>query len=301
MIATPAGLRRQLGTTLLTRVAGPGALERRARIRDASGERWFERDSPITMVHADTSMWIGGLRALLLQSLHPLAMAGVDDHSGFRGDPWGRLQRTGDFLGTTTFGTVADAQRAVARVRGVHRRVTGTAPDGRPYAANDPDLLRWVHVAETDSFLAAHDRYGSRRLDPAERDEYVRQTAVVADALGADSPPRSVEELAAALRAYRPALRSTPAARSTARYLLLRPPVPLPMRGPYTALAAAAVGLLPRWARLPLRLPYLPVTEATLVRVGGIAVTGGARWAMAPLADTTTLPPPNRADLDHVR
>lgn len=283
MIATPAGLRLRLGTSLLSRVAGSDALQRRERIRYATGERWFERGSPITVVHADSSMFVGGLRALLLQSLHPLAMAGVADHSGFRGDPWGRLQRTSEFLGTTTFGTVADAQRAVARVRGVHRRVSGTAPDGRPYAANDPDLLRWVHIAETDSFLAAHDRYGSRRLEPAERDEYVRQTAVVADALGAYSPPRSVDELDDALRSYRPALRSTPAARSTARYLLLRPPVPLAMRGPYAALAAAAVGLLPRWARIPLRLPYLPLTEATVVRVGGMAVTGGVRWAMRPL------------------
>lgn len=283
MITPARDLRLRLGTSLFTRVAGPDAVERRDRIHRAPGERWFEPGSPITVVHADSSMFVGGLRALLLQSLHPLAMAGVADHSGFRGDPWGRLQRTSEFLGTTTFGTAGDARRAVARVRGVHRRVTGTSPDGLAYAANDPELLRWVHVAETDSFLSAHDRYGSRRLDRARRDEYVRQTAVVARALGAAAPPESVDELHAALAAYRPELRSTPAARGTARYLLLRPPVPLALRAPYGAIAAAAVGLLPRWARLPLRVPYLPVTEATVVRAGGIAVTSGVRWAMPPV------------------
>ena len=108
-------------------------------------------------------MFVGGIRALLLQSLHPLAMAGVTDHSGFEGDPWGRLQRTSYFLAVTTFGTAADADRMVAAVRSVHERVVGTAPDGRAYAASDPHLLRWVHVAEIDSFLAAHQRYGGNR------------------------------------------------------------------------------------------------------------------------------------------
>ena len=276
-------VRRRVGMSVLTRVAGPDALERRERVRAPSGERWFERTSPITIVHADSSMFIGGMRALLLQSLHPLAMAGVADHSGFRGDPWGRLQRTAAFLGTTTFGTALDAQRAIARVRGAHRRVHGIAPDGRAYSAGDPDLLRWVHVAEVDSFLAAHDRYGSRRLSAEQRDEYVAQTAVVARELGATDVPETVGELRDSLWAYRPDLASTPAARSTARYLLLHPPVPLPLRGPYTAMAAASVGLLPRWARFPLRLPYLPVTEATVVRVGGRAFTEGVRWVMRPV------------------
>lgn len=276
-------VRMRIGLSVLSRVAGPDALQRRDRIRSATGERWFEPGSPITIVHADAAMFIGGLRALLLQSLHPLAMAGVADHSGFRGDPWGRLQRTAAFLGTTTFGSASDARRTVARVRGVHRRIRGTAPDGREYAADDPDLLRWVHVAEADSFLSAHDRYGARRLSRRQRDEYVAQSAVVARALGAIDPPQTVADLRETLHAYRPELASTPAARGTARYLLLRPPVPLPLRGPYAAMAAAAVGLLPRWARIPLRLPFLPLTEATAVRLGGLAFTEGVRWVMAPV------------------
>ena len=100
-------------------------------------------------------MFAGGLRALLLQSLHPLAMAAVAEHSDYRGDPWGRLQRTSYFLAVTTFGPASDAQQAVDRVRAVHQHVTGTAPDGRPYRASDPHLLPWVHIAETDSFLRA--------------------------------------------------------------------------------------------------------------------------------------------------
>lgn len=275
--------RTRLGLSVLSRVAGPNALERRSRIRDTTGQRWFRPGSPITIVHADAATFIGGMRALLLQSLHPLAMAGVADHSGFRGDPWGRLQRTAAFLTTTTFGTTSDAQRAIARVRGVHRRVHGTAPDGRPYAADDPDLLRWVHVAETDSFLAAYDKYGAKRLTADQRDEYVAQTAVVARELGATDVPVTVDELRTTLRAYRPDLASTPAARSTARYLLLRPPVPITLRGPYAVMAAAAVGLLPWWARLPLRVPYLPLTEATVVRAGGLAFTEGVRWVMRPV------------------
>ena len=134
-------------------------------------------------------MFVGGLRALLLQSLHPLAMAGVAEHSDYRGDPWGRLQRTSTFLAVTTFGPAADAQRAVDRVRGIHQRVHGIAPDGRPYHASDPHLLEWVHVAEVDSFLLAHQLYGAAPLDQSGRDGYVADTARVAAALGVPDPP----------------------------------------------------------------------------------------------------------------
>ena len=122
-------------------------------------------------------MFVGGLRALLLQSLHPAAMRAVAEHSGYRGDMWGRLARTSTFLAMTTFGHAEDAQAAVAAVRQIHERVTGTMPDGTPYRASDPHLLGWVHVAEVDSFLRAHQAYGRRPLDDAEIDEYVAQTA----------------------------------------------------------------------------------------------------------------------------
>src|SRR5512139_2455134 len=158
-------VRSRLGERLFARVAGPEGPARRKRIHGTPGPRWFPEGSAIRQVHGDASMFVGGVRALLLQSLHPLAMAGVAAHSGYKGDPWGRLQRTSHFLAVTTFGTAEDAEEMVARIRAVHETVRGTAPDGRPYAASDPHLLRWVHVAEVDSFLAAHQRFGRSPLD----------------------------------------------------------------------------------------------------------------------------------------
>ena len=283
---TVSGVRREMGERLFARVAGPEGPRRRDRIHGSEGPRWFADDSAIRRVHGDASMFTGGIRALLLQSLHPLAMAGVVDHSGFEGDPWGRLQRTSHFLAVTTFGTAADAEAMVAAIRRVHDTVVGTAPDGRPYAASDPHLLEWVHVAEIDSFLTAHQRYGAAPLDQEGRDAYVAETARVAEALGVVGPPRTEAELAARLEAYRPELEATPAARRTARFLLLRPPLPVLARAPYAVLAATAVSMMPRWARRELRLPYLPVTEATAVRAAGTVATRTIRWAMTP-------PPPS--------
>jgi uncharacterized protein (DUF2236 family) len=282
VVRTVRDVRRDVGERLFLRVAGPEGPRRRDRIHGAVGERWFDEGAEIRQVHGDASMFAGGIRALLLQSLHPLAMAGVMDHSGFEGDPWGRLQRTSLFLAVTTFGTAEDAEKMIAAIRRVHDTVVGTAPDGRPYSANDPHLLRWVHVAEIDSFLTAHQRHGARPLDQAGRDGYVAQTARVAEALGAVDPPRSEAELRAQLADYRPELTATPAARQTARFLLLRPPIPVLARAPYTALSAAAVSMLPRWARRQLLLPYFPVTEATVVRGAGEVVTRTIRWAMSP-------------------
>src|SRR6185312_6641916 len=198
--------RRSLASSLRSRVAGDDAVARARVIWESPGERWFTPDDVIWRVHADASMFVGGIRALLVQSLHPLAMAGVAAHSGYKGDPWGRLQRTSTFLATTTFGTVEHAEAIIARVRAVHERVRGIAPDGRPYAASDPHLLRWVHITEVDSFLAAYQRFGAEPLDAAERDAYVAQAARVAEALGVDDPPRSEAELRAQLAAYRPEL-----------------------------------------------------------------------------------------------
>ncbi len=275
-------VRNRLGARLFHRVAGPEGPGRRDRIHNTPGPRWFAEDRPIRQVHGDASMFVGGVRALLLQSVHPLAMAGVAAHSGFKGDPWGRLQRTSHFLAVTTFGTAEDAEEMVDRIRSVHRTVVGLAPDGRPYAASDPHLLRWVHIAEIDSFLAAHQRYGRQPLDAAGRDGYVADTARVAEALGVVDPPRTEAELRAQLRAYRPELAGTPQSREAARFILLNPPLPILARPPYGAIAAAAVSLLPRSTRRHLRLPYLPVTEALVVRTAGVAITRTIRWAMAP-------------------
>ena len=273
-------VRGRVGEAIFSRVAGDDGPAHRDRIHLAEGPRRFGPDSAIWEVHSDASMFVGGMRALLLQSLHPLAMAAVDQHSGYRGDPWGRLHRTSTFLAETTFGTIEDADRAVAIVRAVHKRITGIAPDGRSYAASDPHLLRWVHVAEIDSFLRAHDRYGARPLDAAGRDRYVDEAAHVARALGAVDVPGTVAELDEVMAQYRPELHGTPEARQAARFILVHPPVPLMLRGPYGLLSAAAVAMMPRWTRIPLRLPWLPLTEATAVRTSGVVVTGAIRWAM---------------------
>ena len=274
-------LRDRLGRGLFAMVAGEDGPQKRERIHLTPGPRWFGPDRPIRRVHADASMFVGGLRALLLQSLHPLAMAGVAEHSDYRGDPWGRLQNTSTFLAVTTFGTADDAQRAVDRVRGIHRRVHGVAPDGRPYRADDPHLLEWVHIAEVDSFLLAHQRYGAEPLDQAGRDDYVADTARVATALGVIDPPRTEAELAERIASFRSELRGTDAARDAARFLLITPPLPLLARGPYGVLSATAVSMLPAWARLPLRLPYLPPVEATAIRLSGRVLVGGIRWALS--------------------
>lgn len=276
----PFDVRTWLGREIRSRVVGSDAALRREQLLGSDEPGWFEPGAPIQHVHADASMFIGGLRALLLQSLHPLAMAGVAQHSGYRSDPWGRLQRTADFIAATTFGPATEADRAVRTVQQVHERVHGIAPDGREYSADDPHLLAWVHAAEVDSFLAAHDRFGEDPLVGADRDRYVAECAVIADALGAEDPPRSEADLRARLRDFRPELRATPAARDAARYLLVQPPLPLMARPPYGLIAAAAASLMPAWTRLPLRLPFLPITETIAVRPAGDLVTQTIRWAL---------------------
>jgi uncharacterized protein (DUF2236 family) len=273
-------VRQTLGRSLFGLVAGPDGPSNRAQIHQTPGPRWFDDDRPIRRVHADASMFVGGLRALLLQSLHPLAMAGVAEHSDYRGDPWGRLQRTSTFLAVTTYGAAADAQRAVDRVRGIHQRVHGIAADGRAYRASDPHLLEWVHIAEVDSFLLAHQLYGAAPLDKNGRDGYVADTARVAMALGVPDPPLTEKQLRERIDAFRPELSGTPAAREAARFLLLTPPLPLVARAPYGLLAATSVSMMPAWARMPLLLPYFPPVEATAIRIAGHALVGGIRWAM---------------------
>ncbi|MEU0008713.1 oxygenase MpaB family protein [Streptomyces sp. NPDC006314] len=276
---------------IFRRVAGPDGRAVRAHIHDMPGPRWFAPDRPVRTVHGDASMFIGGVSALLLQSLHPLAMAAVAAHSGFRGDPWGRLQRTSAFLAVTTYGTAADAQAAVDRVRGIHEQIRGSTPEGQRYHAADPHLLGWVHAAETESFMRAHERFGRDPLDPAGYDAYVADTAVVAEALGVIDPPRDRRTLSRRLAAYRPELRATPEAWGVARFLLLDPPLPLAVRPAYGVLAANAVSLLPSWARRLLRLPRIPLVEDLTVVPAGRLLTRTVRWAMTPARAPEGRPP----------
>ena len=193
----------------------------------------------------------------------------------------GRLARTSQFLAVTTFGTVDHAEQAIRAVRSIHERVTGTMPDGTPYAASDPHLLAWVHAAEVDSFLLAHQTYGARPLDEAGCDAYVAQAALVAGKLGVLDPPTTVAELRAVLDAFRPELRATEEARGAVRFLILHPELPVAARPAYAVLMAAGVALMPRWTRRPLRLPWLPVSERTVVKALGTLATGTIRWAMS--------------------
>ncbi|MEP6632114.1 MAG: oxygenase MpaB family protein [Lapillicoccus sp.] len=273
--------RRWLAGSLRARVAGSDAEAKARVIWSTEGERWFTEADPVWRVHADASMFAGGIRALLLQSLHPLAMAGVAGHSGYRSDPWGRLQRTSTFLATTTFGTVSDAEAAIAAVRGIHQRVRGRTPDGRGYAASDPHLLGWVHAAEADSFLAAYRQFGETPMSPQDEDRYVAQSALVAERLGALDAPRTVSELQATLDRYQPELAGTPEAHDAARFLLLHPPLEWTERAGYSALAAGGVALLPLWAKEMLRLPALPVTERLVSLPVADAAVRAIRWAIS--------------------
>ena len=274
-------LRRTIADSLRDRVVGDNADEKRDAIMLAPGDRWFGPERPIHRVHTDAAMFIGGMRALLLQSLHPLAMAGVAQHSDYRSDPWGRLQRTADFLAATSFGPADVAEKTVARVRAVHKKVVGTARDGRPYSASDPHLLRWVHIAELDSFIAAHRAYGAEKLSESTYDGYVEDMALIARKLGVPAPPTTVQGVRDQLLMFRYELTSTPESRDAARYLLLTPPLSAPARIPYSMIAAAAVAILPAWARNDLRLPYLPLTERAFVRPMGQLITSTIRWATA--------------------
>lgn len=285
------GPRAALAGALLHRVAGPDPFAARDAIHATPGPRWFAPDSAIARVHRDASMFVGGIRALLLQSLHPQAMAAVAAHSGYRGDPWGRLARTATFLATTTFAPVDQAQRAVAIVRAVHGRISGVTPDGVPYAASDPHLLAWVHLAEVDSFLLAHQRYGARPLSRAGCDDYVAQVADVGEALGSRDLPRTLTALHRDLGAYRAELRGTQAAREAADFLLHRTPLPAAALPGFHLLAGAAIGLMPAWTRPHLGLPYRPRLERTLVKVGGRVGTGAIRWALA-VVEPAGLPGP---------
>jgi len=286
------GIREKLGHALFLRVAGPDGAKHRERIHGTPGPRWFDPGSPIARVHGDAAMFVGGLRAVLLQTLHPAAMTAVAEHSGYRGDMWGRLARTSRFLAVTTFGTAGDAQQAVDIVRAIHKRVTGTMADGTAYAASDPHLLMWVHVAEIESFLLAHQTYGAEPLDQAGRDEYVAQTAEVARRLGVVDPPTTEAGLAAAVAAFRPELRVTPQAREAVSHLVWRPSLPLPVRPAYGVLVAAAVGLMPGWSRRPLRLPWLPVSGPLVTRTLGTVATSTIRWALRPPPASASEPNP---------
>jgi len=240
----------------------------------------FGPDSVCWRVHGDfTSMLVGGISALLLQTLHPLALAGVWDHSNFREDLLGRLRRTGQFISATTFGSQTDAQRLIERVRSIHLKVTGHAADGRPYAAYDPDLLTWVHVAEVSSFLKAHLRYLNPALPDNEQDRYYAEVALIAESLGARDVPRSKQQVANYLEAVRPQLRCDERSLEIIR-VLFSAPAPSMLARPFGALMMqAGVELLPDWASTMLGLQQSP-HQRQLIQLGVRRTAPVLRWAV---------------------
>ncbi|WP_434135487.1 DUF2236 domain-containing protein [Pseudomonas luteola] len=240
----------------------------------------FGPDSACWKVHSDfTCMMIGGVAALLLQMLHPLALAGVWDHSRFREDMLGRLRRTGQFIAATTFGNQADAQRLIEKVRTIHGHIKGVALDGRPYAADDPDLLTWVHVAEVSSFLKAYLRYFNPHFSLAEQDRYYREVSLIARQLGAQQVPASRIEIEHYLNTMRPELVCDERTREITQ-ILLSAPAPSALAKPFGSLIMrAGVDLLPEWAAQ--QLDILPGhAERHLVRAGVNRTAPLLRWAV---------------------
>lgn len=240
----------------------------------------FGPQSVSWQVHGDfPSMLIGGISALMLQLLHPLALAGVWDHSNFREDLLGRLRRTSQFISGTTFGSTRDAEWLIDKVRSIHLKVVGTAPDGRHYAASDPDLLTWVHVAEVSSFLAAHLRYCNPRLSVADQDAYYDEIALIAERLGARDVPRSCRQVDDYLQHMRPQLQCD--ARSLEVVgILLEAPAPSRLAEPVGKLMLhAGIDLLPDWASALLGLHQGPL-QRRIVRLGVERTAPVLRWAM---------------------
>ncbi len=237
--------------------AAAGLLERSAAAyvagvpENPADDGFFGPASVTWRISNDPSAPVAGLRSLLMQALHPLAMAGVDQHSDWRRDPAGRLAATQGYLTTVTFGERAVAERAAARVRGIHTHVRGTDPvTGQPYAASDPALLLWVHVALLDATLAAARLLGAE-YSAVDLDSYVAEMVVAAELVGVprDLVPASVAQLERYLAAVRPGLRGTPVARESMDYLLNPRALDEDMAEIWQDIRYAAIAALPAWAR----------------------------------------------------
>ena len=275
----PTPLSERLRLKLVERVRGVfNDVESGQQPVPTSDEALFPKDSPIRMVHADiVAMMVGGVRGLLLQMLHPHALQGVLDHSNFRTDMHGRLRRTARFIAVTTFGHREDAMAAVDRVNRIHAKVGGTLPDGTAYSATDPRTLAWVHVAEATSFLAAYLRHVRPDMPGSEQDEYYRQFAVIAQALGADPVPIDRREAEAIFRDLRTDLTASPAAREIAQLVLTQKPAGSPP-AVQALLGAEAVALLPPFARSMLALER-PGLAAIPARAATWGMGKTLRWA----------------------
>ena len=292
MMAVEA-LRRQVADGFRRIVSGDptGAPDWVKQIAQGSDVGYFGPGSAPWAVHGALPTLVGGVRALLMQALHPGALAGVMQHSRYETDALGRLAGTTKWLTVVTFGDTAAADRECARVQGVHRKVVGTyiGSNGEtPYAAADPDLLRWVHIAFTDSFLATHQVWGGPI--PGGPDAYVREWAKSGELVGVVDPPRSVAELRDQLAAYDQVLAGGPAAASTVNFIR-NAPLGAGAKVPYAGLFAGAVSTMPAGHRALLGLPTVPLA-LTKPLVG--ALLGSLSLALGSTS------PSQRAALDRV-
>lgn len=228
---------------------------------------WFGPDSVAWRVHADHSLLVAGIAAFTLQALHPLAMAGVAEHSAFADDFLGRTRRTGEFVQGVVYGSSTEAERLCRMVRKVHRQVVGVAPDGRPYAANDPELLDWVHISEYLAIAAANRRFGVTPMSRTDLDTYVHEVARVGVGTGVEDPPHTWAELNAALERHRPMLAVGEYAAAGVSFLDDPPIIPGPAKPVWRALWTGAVACLPPVARELLRLPEPSAFELARCRV----------------------------------
>jgi uncharacterized protein (DUF2236 family) len=246
---------------------------------ERSADGLFGPDSVVWRVHGDvTTMMVGGVAALLLQMLHPAVLAGVWDHSKFRNDMLGRLRRTARFIALTSYASRDEAEAAIAQVRGIHHHIRGVLPDGTPYTADDPRLLAWVHVTEAVSFLDGWIRYAEPGMSRADQDRYFAEFAQIAEALGADPVPHSRAEATALIAEMRAELRYDARTREVAR-LLLEQPAPNFATKPFQAMTfAAAIDLMPDWARRMHGLATPPLATPA-VRLGTRGVAETLRWA----------------------
>ena len=246
----------------------------------ASDDALFPRGTVIRRVHGDvTSMMVGGVAALLTQMLHPKALAGVWDHSGVAEDQLGRLRRTARFIAVTTYGHRDDAMAAIAKVKAIHERVSGTLPDGTAYRATDPWLLAWVHVASALMFLDSWRRYAEPRMSRADQDTYFAESGEIARMLDADPVPQTRADAERLMRDFRAELRADERTRAF-RDLVLKAPAPSIVEAPVQALLMnAAVDLMPGFAREMhgLSRPALP----PIVRGATFGLASTIRWAFA--------------------
>ena len=225
---------------------------------------FFGPGSVTWRVSTDLGRPVAGLRALMLQALHPLAMAGVDQHSNWRSDPVGRLAATSGYLATITFGDRAAAERAAARVRRIHEHITGTDTiTGQRYEASDPALLLWVHATLVDSGIVAAGMFGTP-LPAPDADRYVAEMVTAAELVGvpAGQAPASLSDLGSYLTASRPALRCTPAAAESMAYLLDPPGLDEDIAEIWADIREGVVATLPSWAQDMYGYPAAPLTRA---------------------------------------